>query len=269
MSVLRCEVSFNGFYDLPSAVTNLTNEVFSVITEQSGTNDEEPTVNTVGAELSPPRRIERTVTVPTNPPANDADFSVWVQTFVNVAGVNQAAVGISAPDLASIQSLKNDLDAKLLAENTAKEASKAATAAKRVSRRNLDTQIAFRSKAVLANPNIPVNIKEALGLNVPTPRTSVPPVAPGALSVQPFANGINRLSWDRLTNITTTQYLIERKVSQSGAWEFVDVTTKTRYDHANQTPGQAILYRVKAKRGDLTSPASNETVAYADAAFPA
>ena len=96
----------------------------------------------------------------------------------------------------------------------------------------------------------------------------VPPTPPSDLTVTPFANGINRLTWVRNNNVQGTKFIIEAKRSANGAWQFVDVVTATRFDHINQTPGVPVMYRVKAKRGNQESVPSPDTVAYADAAFP-
>ena len=201
-------------------------------------------------------------------PDNDTLFSQWLQNFIAVANNNLPALSMTAADITALQAIRTDLDAKVTADTSAKEAAAAASAARKTSRKTANMQASFRSKAIVANPGISNSLKEQLGLNVPSPKTVTPPVAPASVSVQPFANGINALSWGRAGNRPNTQYVIEAKRSQNGAWQIVDVTTKTKYDHIAQTPGRQVLYRVKAKRGDLVSGYSTGAVAYEDGAFP-
>ena len=202
-------------------------------------------------------------------PTNDTDFSQWFGGFIAGANGNLPVLSMTAADITALQALKTDLDTKLATETTARNGAIAATAAKNVSRKAANTQASFRAKIILANPNIPVSVKEQLGLTVRSAPTATSPVVPTGLSAYPIASGKNnRLEWDGNNNRQGTQYVIEAKRSVNGAWSFVDFTSKTKYDHLNQTPGRAIAYRVRAKRAGLQSPVSNEAVAYVDAAFP-
>ena len=201
-------------------------------------------------------------------PDTESGLSQWIANFVTNAGSRVAELGITSADLTALTALRADLDAKVTAETSAKAAALAATAAKRTALKNALTQAAFRAKAIAVNPNIAASTKELLRVNTPAPKVSTPPTPPSDVAVTPFANGINRLNWNRNTNGQGTKFIIEAKRSTNGAWQYVDVVTAAKYDHINQTPGVPIMYRVRAKRGNLESVPSPDTVAYADAAFP-
>ena len=53
-----------------------------------------------------------------------------------------------------------------------------------------------------------------------------------------------------------------RKTGESTTYTMVDVVTKTKYDHKNQTPGVKVSYRILAKRGEKLSGHSNIATVY-------
>jgi len=201
-------------------------------------------------------------------PTNDKEFSAWIGNFLTVANANLATLGMTAVDITTLQALKTDLDARIAAEVTTKDAAKAATAAKETSRKAINTAASFRAKVITANPALPNALKEQLGVTVRSVKTITPPVPPTALVVAPDATGNNALSWTGKGNKAGTQYIVEVKKSQHGAFHFVGVTTKTKYDHKAQKPGSPAIYRVKALRSDAHSDYSTQTIAYGDTAFP-
>ena len=201
-------------------------------------------------------------------PDNDTDFVTWVDNFVAVAGGNLPAIGMTAADITAIQALKSDLTAKVTADNAATEAAKAARVARAASRKAINTQMSFRVKAVGSNPNVSATIKTQLGINIPDAPTSPVPTVPTDLVANANATGINLLTWKSNANKKATQYIVEVKRSQNGGWQFVAVSTATKFSHTGQTPGRHQIYRVRAQRAGLQSSTSNEATVYANAAFP-
>ena len=201
-------------------------------------------------------------------PTNDLQFSQWLGNFITVASANTAALRLTDGDIDRLTDIKETLDNRLTAEITAKEAALAATAAKASARRDANAQVGFRVNMIGANATVSDALKEQLGLNVRQKPSATAPAIPKDVFVEPFANGVNRLAWNGNGNISRTVYTVEQKVSQQGAWRIVGVATATKFDHANQTPGRHVMYRVKAKRGATETGASPEAVAYGDAPFP-
>lgn len=201
-------------------------------------------------------------------PKNDAELSQWLGNFITVANANLPALGLIAADVSVLQTLKNELDAKITADTTAREAASAASEAKQAAVKSAMTGATPRAKMILANPAVPAALKEQLGLKLPKPRANTPPTTPVAVTVLASPNGVNAVSWSAGTNIRTTQYLVQQKRSQNGAWTIVGATTKQRFEHKVQVPGRHVLYRVIAQRGDVESAPSVEAVAYGNASFP-
>lgn len=202
-------------------------------------------------------------------PSNDTLFSTWLANFISVANNNLTTLSMTAADITLLQTQRADLDAKVASFNAAQAAAKSATSAKAQSRRTVNATTNGRANMILANPNIPNSLKEQLGLNPRSKPTATAPAKPLNLVASPLATGVNVLTWEEGGNrVTTTQYFIEAKYSQNGAWRLIDAVTKTRYEHKAQTPGVRVGYRVRAKRGDVFSDYSTDAVAYMDAAFP-
>jgi len=196
-------------------------------------------------------------------PTNDAEFSVWLGNFITIANTNLIPLGLVAADITALNVLKTDIDARILAATAAREAAKAATAALKLSRKNANIQASFRGKAITANPNITNALKEQLGLNVrDTTPTPINPTIPAEVVAEAFANGTNVISWKANGNKGGTQYLVEAKFGTAASFTFVNVTTKTKLEHLNQTPGVRVVYRVKARRGDNESGYSNDALVY-------
>ena len=206
--------------------------------------------------------------MPSYIPTNDSDLSVWLGNFIEVANSNLTTVGLTAIDIANLSALKSELDNAIVADNTAREAARAASAAKQTANRGATLAASYRAKMIGANATISVALKEQLGLDVPAPRSDTPPITPIGVTVAPKANGVNVVTFKKSGNKPNTIYTIQQKTSQLGAWRIVGTTTRQQFDHANQVPGKHVLYRVFAQRAGADSAPSTQAVAYGDAAFP-
>ena len=89
---------------------------------------------------------------------------------------------------------------------------------------------------------------------------SVPLMPPTDLVV--VANGtVHKLKWKKNGNAAGVQYVIEAKIAE-GEWTLLDVVTAAKFEHAGRTPGQRAMYRIKARKGGITSASSNEAGVY-------
>lgn len=196
-------------------------------------------------------------------PANNAEFLIWLINFITVATANKAALDLSDPQIEALETLQLQFGTQLNEQQAKKEAATASTTLVKSSRKNLNSEISFLNAIFKANKNISANLIESLGLNANGDSVSSSvPVAPVDLVATGLSNGTNRLKFGNGGNRARTNYIIEAKIGAATEYSFVAVTSKTRFEHKNQTPGVRVFYRVKAVHGDFESAYSNEAVIY-------
>lgn len=196
---------------------------------------------------------------------NPQQLHDFVTQFISAATAHSAEIPtVTAPHLATLATnnaaLAAFITAKLAADDAAKAATQALAAGATLVNDGLDAEVLLvRSTPAVADATI-----TDLGLPLrDTVPTTVIPVAPSELSVRGFDTGINRLVWKSGGNLRGVSYIVEYRVGSTGPFLFLDVTSKTTMDHAGQTPGQRVEYRVKAKRTTHESAYSNTAVVYA------
>ena len=199
--------------------------------------------------------------MPSQFPSCDALFANWGENFALVCNANAATLGLDAGDLAEIDGAAAEFAAAYEESEAAKLRLRGAIATKD-EKRDASLQVYQRfARQFAANPDIPATLRGELGLKVG--QGSLGPVQPPSeLSATGFSNGENRLVWNRNGNAQGTVFVIEARLAGSSNWEFVDVTTKTRYVDGPRTPGVEVRYRVYAKRGGAQSSISNIAVVY-------
>lgn len=196
-------------------------------------------------------------------PANNAEFVIWLLNFITVATANKAALGLTEAQLDALNDLKTTFSSQLNDQQAKKEASVAATTLVGDSRKFLNSELGSLNAVFKANKNITAALLEELGLNANGDSlVSSVPVSPVDLVVTGSSNGTNALKWASGGNKSRINYIVEGKIGDAAGYAFVTVSTKTRFDHKNQTPGVRAFYRVKAVSGDLESSYSNEAVIY-------
>lgn len=203
-------------------------------------------------------------------PKKDAELQAWTATFISVANVNYAALGISSDDMNPIENNTNvvhtDLNVAAAAHSAALNAVQLKNTDVRTLRKNIRTVV----KRIQGQPGVPDNLKKALGITVtasPTSRT--PPITPTALVANPQAAGINSLSWKTMGNKSTTQYVIYSKsyspatrLETDTGWTMVGQTTRGKFNHKGVTPGQPLAYKVVAARAQQFSNPSLPVTVY-------
>ncbi|WP_395139813.1 hypothetical protein [Armatimonas sp.] len=195
-------------------------------------------------------------------PTNDREFLAWLKNFNQVAVVNKTVFGFTTDDLSELTAAETTLEDAIATNDAAQSAAQAAMTAKTQAQSAAMTsartaaQRAQTSKATDA-------LRDALGITVRDKvRSTLTAQTPLDLVATPHADGTNTLKWKSGENKPGTQYLIEAKAADAGAWALIDAITRTSYTHTSQTPGQKVRYRVRAKRGDSTSGYTNEVGVY-------
>ncbi|CAN5507075.1 hypothetical protein BH10ACI1_BH10ACI1_18100 [soil metagenome] len=192
-----------------------------------------------------------------------AELVVFLDNFNTIAEANKNALGISDDKLRDLQAIKPDLQAKLNERQAKQEAAVAATSALNLVVKNANSTIGSLNTVFKSDKTIPASLIELLGLDADDDSlTSTIPVAPTDLVVEGRSNGINYLRWKSGGNKPRINYIVEGKIGDAPDYVFIKTTTKTRFEHKNQTPGVRVFYRVKAVHGDLESANSNVAVVY-------
>lgn len=198
-------------------------------------------------------------------PAKDGDFRTWLNNFYTVCANNASTLGLTAAELTTIDAAASNFSAALDANLAAQSAARGARADKVDARADTTRTVRGFVREFQANPAVTDVLKGQLGITIPdTTRTKTPPNVPLDLTAAGWSNGVNTLKWNRNGNPQGTQFVIEARYGSSANWEFVDVTTKAKYDHEGQAPGRMVGYRVWAKRHEAKSGYSNEAVVYLD-----
>jgi len=196
-------------------------------------------------------------------PARDSEFQNFSNNFAKQATEHQADLFLTVEQTAKLTTSSTDFDAKYDAHLLAQNAAEAATGDKNESRKSFEKEIRSIAGIIQANPDIPNNLREILGLPVhDNIHTHIHPQIPQDLYAEGSPTGVNHLNWEAGENKPGTMYVVEAMKAGEKDFSFVDVVTKTKYDHKGQTPGMMITYQIKAKRGDEVSQPSNNAVVY-------
>lgn len=191
------------------------------------------------------------------------ELSVFMTNLNAMATAKKSELGISTDLLTDLTVGKTDLDVGIDERQATKEAASAAVTALKLKHKKALAAIAALNQTLKGNKDAPAELIEMIGLDVEDGSlTAIIPVAPADLVVTGSSNGINLLKWKSGGNKPRTTYIIEAKIGDATEYVFVKATSKTRFEHKNQTPGVKVLYRVKAVHGDLESSYSNEAVVY-------
>ncbi len=194
-------------------------------------------------------------------PTKDLELQQWVANFVNVAGDNLSALGLSNTDLQPMSDADILFTGDLAGLQVAKVVYDGAVKSKDQERKSLTAIIRPLVKKLQARPTVTPALKAQLGINASTgTRTKSAPVTPTTLVATPLATGINMLAWKKMGNKATTQYVVYAKPLTAGmtasgdtGWTIVGQTTRSKFDHTGVTPGQPFAYKVVAARADQAS----------------
>lgn len=193
----------------------------------------------------------------------DAQLRIWADNFYTVCSANAATLGLDLAELTSIDTARDQYVAALDNVAVARAMGLGATATKNTEKASLLDTIAVFANQFQSNPGVSQELIAELGLTVRgTGGGSVPLYPASGLTAVGCSDGLNRLKWAANGNESGTTYVIEAAFDGSVNWEYVDVSTSTRFDHTGQTPGRAVVYRIVATRSGFKAPPSNEAALY-------
>lgn len=184
-------------------------------------------------------------------PREDAKYVSWLKNFAAQCESYSTILGLSATEVSSIESAASSFETNFDGMVAANATARQATEDKNLSRRSTQSLVRRFAKEFKANPAISPAILQALGVVANASSSPVVPVT--SLVGVGQSDGVNQLRWNRNGNSQGTTFIIEYRLGGSVDWQFAGVTTKIRFSHINQIPGQEIWYRVISSRAGVNS----------------
>jgi hypothetical protein len=171
--------------------------------------------------------------------------------------------GVPKADIDDVQARLATFTTALNAADVAKAAQQNAVTTKDLRRSELEEKFRNLVQRIQVAPGVTDAAKSEAHLPLrDDTRSFSAPVAPTALVATPNASGFNDLAWDGSTNAAGIRFVIEAKIGAATEFSTVDVVTASKFRHAERTPGQPIVYRVRARRGEVVSAPSNTASVY-------
>lgn len=200
--------------------------------------------------------------MPTYYQTKKSNFGAWMANFNSVAAANALDLGLSAGELTEISTTNTSFANAFSNQEAMKDAAKGAIALCDQEWSDALLVVGKYNAQFQAIPGISPELLGQLGLTVPSGGGTVPVFDPIDLSAIGSSNGVNSLRWKRNGNQSGTVYVIEVSYGNSLSWQIVDTTTRKKFDHPDQTPGNFVRYRVIARRGTTSSNPSNTASVY-------
>lgn len=193
---------------------------------------------------------------------SDAKLLSWMKNFVGTTKDDPESFGVTAEQVANIETKMEDLEEKMAARYTAAEAARAAVVAQKLSRLSALPDCSFLATIIRKNQKIPDANKVHAAVPPRKAPAYTPPVAPFGLTVSGDETGTNFLKWKRAGNKSNTLFIIECRADGDEHFKFLGMATRTTYEQKNAIVGKQCLYRVKAQRAGEQSGYSNTAVVY-------
>ena len=108
-------------------------------------------------------------------PRKEGDYMLWQQNLITVAQANLVALGLVAADMTPIVTAQGEYESAFVAVEPAEASAKAARQARADARDLEETLIRRVVRKIQANPNVPDQLKQQLGITV-AEEPSTPPV---------------------------------------------------------------------------------------------
>lgn len=196
-----------------------------------------------------------------NLPLQDSKFRTWSRTFAERAADYQDVLGLTDDQVQALTDVAAQFSSAYGEAEIYRNYARGKVAEKIIAREEAEALMRSIGKVILANDDIPIDVKSELGMKATvTPPSEVMP--PSRLSASAIGTTTHLLKWDRNGNSVHTTFLIEMRLEQSAEWRFIGTTTKTKFTHSNQTPGVPVCYRVSSQRADKVSMPSNQASIY-------
>lgn len=191
----------------------------------------------------------------------DAQYQIWLANFASVVDNNMAALGLSTPDAAAIDSQSSEFSAAYNDMVAKRAASEAATRTKTDTRTQTEEFVKTYVKRFQNSTTIPASLKAALDIPpVGTRGIPTPPSQPTDLKAEPNVSGTVRLAWKGNNGRRKTAYVIEEL--RGGTWVSVAVTFAQRVQLSAYVPGVQVWFRVTAERNNQRSAPSTPAAIY-------
>ncbi len=184
-----------------------------------------------------------------------------IQQFKNGFAANAAALGYEVDDIDAVLGAASAFNTAFNTAESAKVSSRYATQEKQDQYRSTAEVIRDYAQALKSNPLVTDEILEECGFE-PSPAPAGPVVPPSDLTAKPQSDGMCLLKWKRNGNSTNTVYIVEAQIGSSSTWTVINAGTNLSYKDFDATPGIQRVYRVKARRRNVTSPASPSATIY-------
>jgi hypothetical protein len=193
---------------------------------------------------------------------SDAELQSLANQMDAVLTTSAASYGVSGAQATTFNGASSDFGVALVDVTAKKAALASSVQAKDTDRGELLDNISLIANIVYNNPAVTPAMIAALGLAPrSTTRTLHQPKTPENLLATPYASGNVLLKWSRGENVYGAVYVIEAK-GETGDWEQVWSTTKTRVTLTDYTPGVPMWFRIRATRNNQISTPSNESPIY-------
>lgn len=193
----------------------------------------------------------------------DIDFSAQAVVTVGALVATPTAYGLVSGDVEDLEALRAAFAAGMATVYDAKAALTNAAAAKDTARGALEAALRpLVQRAQLATVTTD-DARRAAGIPVrDTVRTSAAPIAPAGLVATLNGGVAADLVWNSNGNSPGIMYVIEKKATGDADFSLVDVVPTTRYAIGGLVAGVRCEFRIKARRGPVTSESSNVAVVY-------
>ena len=196
-------------------------------------------------------------------PNLDTDFFTFGTTLAQTLAADPDGYGLTPAEATALANAVAQVG-QAIQDVDMRKAELASTVEQKVAlRREAEQLIRPLVRRIQANSTVTREQKVQAGLPLyDTKPSHSAPLPPTDLVVNATATGTHHLSWDRNGNAPGTHFIVECQQGNDTTWRMVDVVEATALEHPGNTPGEKIVYRVRARRGKIESPHSNHAGVY-------
>jgi hypothetical protein len=196
-------------------------------------------------------------------PKPDAEAATYLENTANVLGDTPVPYGLTAAEGTALVNAAGAFRGALQDVDATKATLATMVATKDAKRATMEDLLRGAVQRIQVNPAVTDAMRGSAGIPLrDTTRSFNAPTPPLALQAMPDASGFNALKWEPGSNAAGARYVIEARIGAATEFATVDVVTATTYRHQGRTPGQPVIYRVLARRGEVLSQPSNTASVY-------
>ncbi len=196
-------------------------------------------------------------------PKPDRACQAFVERVTAAIEAAPGDFGLTAADATALRGKQTTYSDALDGTDAAQAAARVAVTAQDKARMDLEAFLRPLIQRAQLNPVVTDATKVAAGIPIRDKiRTSTAPIPPLALVATPAANGTCGLKWGANGNASGIQYVVERKQAPATEFTTVDVVPATSWKDSAAPAGTHCEYRIRARRGGVTSEPSNVAPIY-------